>query len=66
VLMVALVMLAAPAVGESTGPVAAYSFDEGSGTAVGDASGNAHTVATLCGGNGSQAGSTRSGSTTEP
>jgi len=43
VFTVSLVVLAGPAAGQLVGLVAAYSFDEGAGTVVGDASGNAHT-----------------------
>jgi hypothetical protein len=38
-----LAMLTGSATGQSAEPVAAYSFDEGAGTIVGDTSGNAHT-----------------------
>src|SRR5687768_2102092 len=43
VLVVSLSALAGPATGQPVGLAAAYSFDEGAGTAVGDSSGNAHT-----------------------
>ncbi len=43
VVVVLIALLAGPATSQPTGPVAAFSFDEGAGTVVGDASGHAHT-----------------------
>lgn len=43
VLVVSLAVLVGPATGQPAGLMAAYSFDEGAGTSVGDTSGNAHT-----------------------
>jgi hypothetical protein len=40
--MVSLAVLVGPATGQPIGLVAAYSFEEGAGTVVGDASGNGH------------------------
>ena len=43
VAVVSIMSFSEPAMGQTTGLQAAYSFDEGAGTSVGDTSGNAHT-----------------------